>query len=87
MSQRPSWPEWWQWELELGGHLLRRMIDRQFTESDLRTMLENATGFEPDLEPGRWVIQTRWLGNRWEVVVEPDSRLRRLVVVTAYMVG
>ena len=35
-----GWPEWWDWELELSPHLLKRMLDRGFTESDLRRMLE-----------------------------------------------
>ena len=37
-----EWPDWWEWELELSPHLEKRMVDRDFTELDLRTMLENA---------------------------------------------
>ena len=37
-----SWPDWWDWELELTPHLLKRMIDREFSEVDLRIMLANA---------------------------------------------
>ncbi len=37
------WPEWWDWELELSPHLLKRMEDRQFNEVDLRTMLHRAS--------------------------------------------
>lgn len=87
LSSRRDWPEWWNWELELSGHLLRRMVDRGFTETDLRGMLQDANRLEPDVEPGRWVIGAKWLGNGWEVVVEPDRESRRLVVITAYMVG
>jgi hypothetical protein len=36
---RPEWPGWWDWELELSPHLLKRMTDRRFTEIDLRRML------------------------------------------------
>lgn len=42
------WPLWWEWELELTPHLLKRMEDRDFNEIDLRYMLQNATDFEPD---------------------------------------
>jgi hypothetical protein len=36
---RPECPDWWDWELELSPHLLKRMTDRRFTEIDLRRML------------------------------------------------
>jgi hypothetical protein len=42
---RPEWPGWWDWELELSPHLLKRMTDRRFTEIDLRRMLERASGY------------------------------------------
>jgi hypothetical protein len=32
------WPEWWSWDLELTPHLMKRMVDRQFNEVDLRLM-------------------------------------------------
>lgn len=37
-----QWPFWWDWELELSPHVLKRMLDRRFNESELRTMLEGA---------------------------------------------
>lgn len=80
-----SWPDWWQWELELSGHL-RRMSDREFNEADLRAMMADARGYHGDVEPGRHAVSTRWQGKVWEVIVEPDPALRRLVVVTAYPV-
>ena len=83
MVQR-SWPAWWEWELELGSHLLKRMEDRRFTEVDLRDMLERATGLQRDIEHGRWVVTTRYRRQRWEVIVEPDVDVQRLVVITAY---
>ena len=43
-------PPWWEWELELTPHLLKRMVDRGFTELDLREMLEDATNCDPDVE-------------------------------------
>ena len=81
-----AWPEWWQWELELTPHLERRMEDRDFTEIDLRTMLEQAHSYRPDVLEGRWVIVTRPRREPWEVIVEPDHKAEFLVVVTAYSV-
>ena len=78
------WPEWWNWELEITPHLEKRMVDRQFTETDLRAMLEDAENYRPDLEVGRWVIETRFRGVRWEIIVEPDLEDLLLVGVTAY---
>ncbi len=40
--KKQQWPEWWDWELELCPHLLKRMMDRQFNEIDLRKMLNHA---------------------------------------------
>lgn len=77
-------PVWWEWELELSPHLLKRMMDRRFTEVDLRAMLEVAEDYHSDDVEGRWVIQTRHHRKPWEVVVEPDLREKLLVVVTAY---
>ncbi len=83
---RREWPEWWDWELELSPHLLKRMEDRRFTEIDLRRMLERASGYHEDVVEGRWVIETRHREKAWEVIVEPDLERRLLVVVTAYPV-
>jgi hypothetical protein len=65
----------------------KRMADREFTEADLRTMLEDAEGYRADLQEGRWVIETRLRGGPWEVIVEPDPSDRLLVAVTAYPSG
>ena len=78
------WPEWWDWDLELSPHVLKRMIDRQFSEIDLRTMVENARGYRPDIVEGRWVILTYHQKQAWEVIVEPDAEAKALVIVTAY---
>ena len=83
---RRGWPEWWEWELELSPHLLKRMTDRRFTEIDLRRMLERATDYRKDVVDGRWVIETRHRRSGWEVIVEPDRERGLLVVVTAYPV-
>jgi hypothetical protein len=65
----------------------KRMEDREFTEVDLRAMLEQAEGHHLDVVEGRWVIETRHRRHRWHVIVEPDPVERLLVVVTAYPVG
>lgn len=78
------WPPWWDWELELSPHLLKRMEDRRFTEVDLRTMLQRAQGVERDVVPGRWLVRARHRRRAWEIIVEPDASAQLLVVITAY---
>jgi hypothetical protein len=68
-------------------HLLKRMIDRRFNEPELRLMLEQATGYHADIDPGRWVIESIHHRGPWEVIVEPDPANQRLIVITAYSVG
>ena len=85
--EEKSWPPWWHWELELTPHLLKRMVDRQFTEVDLREMLETAVVYHADIVEGRYVIGSKHRKKRWEVIVEPDVGVKRLVVITAYPVG
>ena len=82
-----QWPEWWDWELELSPHVLKRMLDRAFSEVDLRVMMEGALRLREDDEPGRWVVETKHDARSWEVIVEPDMEDRLLVVITAYSVG
>ena len=82
-----EWPAWWSWELEWSAHLLRRMEDRAFNEVDLRRMLEYAMGHRADILVGRFVIDAKHGGVRWEVIVEPDEMRRLLVVITAYPVA
>jgi hypothetical protein len=62
------------------------MVDREFTELDLRQMLEDASGLRPDVEKGRWIVTARHHRRAWEIVVEPDEAERVLVVITAYPV-
>lgn len=81
-----QWPVWWGWELEFTPHLEKRMEDRNFTEIDLRRMLEHAQGCRPDVVADRWVIETRYGGKAWEVIVEPYPAVEKLAVVTAYAV-
>jgi hypothetical protein len=82
-----SWPGWWEWEIELTPHLEKRMEDRDFSEVDLRAMLEHARGHKADVVEGRFVIHTEHKGAQWEVIVEPDEIDHLLVVVTAYPVS
>lgn len=86
-TPRPRWPPWWEWELDLSPHLTKRMLERRFTEIDLRAMLSEASARRRGLDPGRWIIETRHDRRRWEVVVEPDPAFRLLVVITAYPLG
>ena len=79
-----EWPRWWQWELELSPHLLKRMEDRRFSEVDLRSMLEKATDIRPDVVLNRWAVATRFRRKPWEVIVEPDEHAKLVVVITAY---
>jgi len=79
-----EWPGWWDWELDMSSHVKKRMIDRDFTEVDLRSMMHEAIGFRPDVVEGRWVIDARRAGKPWEVIVEPNAPGERLVVITAY---
>jgi hypothetical protein len=79
-------PAWWSWEPELSPHLLKRMVDRQFNEVDLRAMLENSDSFRSDIEPGRWIVETQHGRRRWEVIVEPLVAESILLVITAYPV-
>lgn len=83
---KTDWPAWWNWELELSSHVLKRMIDRDFSEVDLRSMMESGMGLREDYEDGRWVVETSHESRRWEVVVEPDAEDQLLVVITAYPV-
>lgn len=77
-------PEWWDWEIDLTPHLLKRMEDRRFSEIDLRRMLEFATRWRRDRVPGRWVVDSRFRRRDWLIVVEPDREIEVLVVITAY---
>jgi len=60
------------------------MVDRDFTEVDLRRMLQYAGGLREDVLQGRWVVETRHLRQDWEVIVEPEPESQLLIVVTAY---
>ena len=80
-------PEWWGFELELSGHILERMLDRGFSETDLRLMFEMALLIRDGRLEGRWIVDTVHQKEPWEIVVEPDHADRVIVVVIAYRRG
>lgn len=82
-----TWPDWWDWDLEMTPHLEQRMEERGFTEIDVREMLQTAVGFHPDVVSGRFLIEASQRGSTWHVIVEPDAEENLLVVVTAYCLG
>lgn len=49
-----------------------RMVDRDFTEIDLRMMYDRAKNYRRDYVPGGWVVETKHRRQRWEIIVEPD---------------
>lgn len=77
-------PPWWEWELELSPHLLKRMTDRGFNEVDLRQMLAGAADCRPSAVEGRFVVSATLDEQQWEIVLEPDELGTILIVVTAY---
>lgn len=80
-------PSWWDWELEFSPHLLKRMLDRGFTEVDLRAMLADELAVVPKADdPARYVVLTKHDGAPWHVIVEPDRASEVIVVVTAYAI-
>jgi hypothetical protein len=60
------------------------MVDRSFSETELRLMMEEATSLREEVDPGRFTVSTSHNWQRWEVIVEPDPADQVLVVVTAY---
>jgi hypothetical protein len=62
------------------------MLDRGFSEVDLRLMMEQAISLQEDQESGRWIVETVHDSQPWQVIIEPDPADEMLVVVTAYAV-
>lgn len=75
------------WDLDISDHAKDNMPVREFTEVDLRRLMERATNYLPDVLEGRWRIEVRFKGQPWEVIVEPVPEKKLLVVVTAYDVN
>src|SRR5260221_13080782 len=83
-AEMPTFPDWWRWELTFSSHAELRMEQRGVTEVEVRAMLEGATGFEPSVVEGRFMIHTRHAQRPWIVILEPDAGVDLLVVVTVY---
>ncbi len=77
-------PEWWDWPLALTPHLEARMEERGLSETELRTMLADATRVVSARRPGRFLASARHGRASWIVILEPDEDERLLYVVTAY---
>ena len=60
----PTLPDWWNWDLSFTSHAELRMEQRGVTEVEVRAMLEHATGFEPNVVEGRFMIHVRHQRNR-----------------------
>ena len=77
-------PDWWNWDLAFTSHVELRMEEREFTELELRRMIDLATSITPGRVPGRFLVATRFQGTPWSIVLEPDSDERLVYVVTAF---
>jgi len=77
-------PDWWDWDLAFIPHVESRMEERRFSEVDLRAMLADAVEISPAKRPGRYLVSTRFRGQAWTVVLEPDPDDPLVFVVTAY---
>ena len=80
-------PVWWDWELAFTDHVAERMAERNFSETDIRLMLSTAADWRPSHVYGRFILEMTWVGESWEVVVEPDELTGLLYVITAFRVG
>ena len=87
MPPESTFPEWWNWELSFTAHAELRMEQRGVTEVDVRAMLERATGYEPSVVEGRFMMHVTHGQRPWIVIVEPDIDSNLLVVVTPYEVS
>lgn len=92
------WPVWWEWDLELTPHVLKRMLDREFTEVDQVDYFDvRWPGFGVRVSPaGRksWIIMYRFHGRVRRVTIGPypyvslaDARARAKAVVTQVFQG
>jgi hypothetical protein len=73
-------------ELTFSSHAEPRVERRGVTDVELRAVLERASGFEPSVVEGRFMIHARHAERPWVVIVEPDADGKVLVVVTVYEV-
>lgn len=78
------WPYWWDWEIELSGHIEKRMLQRGFSEAELRTMLDDVLEIAPTREDGRWQVICRFEGTRWKIILEPREVHQTIEAITAF---
>jgi hypothetical protein len=62
------------------------MARRDFTEVDLRRMLQHAERVRRDHVAGRFVVEAHHKRRPWAVIVEPDLERTCILVITAYPV-
>ena len=82
-----KWPSWWRWDIEISPHAFKRMAERDFSELDLRRMLDTAHSVDTDIVAGCWRVLTRLRRRPWEIILEPDAEAKHIVVITAYPLG
>jgi hypothetical protein len=75
----PTLPDWWNGDLSFTSHAELRMEQRGVTEVEVRAMLENATGFEPNVVEGRFMIHVCLLQHPWTVAVESAADAKLLL--------
>ena len=63
------------------------MIDRGFSEVEVRSMMKRAEAVRPEREPGRFVVEAQHLGGRWRLIVEPDPDREQIVVITGWRIS
>ncbi len=79
-------PQWWGWEIELTPHVQKRMVDRGFSETELRTMLQDATQWI-EQSHGTWIVASKLDSEPWEIIIRPDKAERCIIVVTCYPIS
>jgi hypothetical protein len=90
LRANPAWsfdldrPEWWNWELSFGDHVLERMEQRGISELELRAALERGRDVLPARREGRWLVRTHFRKRVWVVVLEPDEVDRVTHVITVF---
>jgi hypothetical protein len=81
-----AWPVWWEWEIEISSHCVKRMQERGFNEAELRAMIDDASGISEQAH-GTYLLDTCYEGRKWEVIVSVDDARQTVIVVTAYPVS
>src|SRR5438105_4588007 len=89
-----TWPSWWDWDLELSPHLLKRMIERDFDEllasTDVVIGNETGTGRRSRSMGGANAVASADLGGdsgtgRRRTASRSDHRLSGQLMKEAYL--